>query len=472
MLLLWVLPLLAQNPTITWGAPIQHNARNLDNLRIVATEQNGSFYTTYTERNQATLERYSADGQRQWSVAIAPRTFDDKPATYRGVALLNGKLHLISSSSDETTTSVFAQHISTSGNYSTDIVTLATTPGPAEVYFKAMNSWLLTILHTSPTSTIVTLLNAQLRPQWVETVPMQPSVHDIHITEKGTAHILTRQQVTGLPESAYMMHRFEGRNGKFTEHSIGHSKQRPLQAVMATLTNGDMVVAGYTTPAMYVVSQRPEPTGTFYYRFPKGYLNKPVANFSPIDSQFLTDYKRFKPDHDRIQRLRNLNKTQLEAMAESRVALIAEIYTVDNNLNRPIHHTDDILIMAFNPDGSLYYTTSANKHQSAPLNEVWFGSFFGTGIQDTLKLFYLDFKYNYNERDEMSIANRRTVQKTPVVASIYPDGTQKVKPIQSSQTGRNQNFYLIPATAYRVTDREFIVTGSGKGYYKFGRLKL
>ena len=135
-----------------------------------------------------------------------------------------------------------------------------------------------------------------------------------------------------------------------------------------------------------------------------------------------------------------------------------------------MHHTDDIFIVTFNEDGSTRYTTSVNKHQAGPVNEVRLGSFFSTSVRDTLKIIYVDFEYNYNAQGKITKASQRTASKTPVIANIFPDGSKQVRPIQNTRTGRNQNLYLVPSTAYHLKNGEFIVAGSGSGYYKFGKV--
>lgn len=469
MLLLCSCPLPAQEPTITWGPKITHTSRNLNHLQVIGKGTGNTFYTCYTQGRQVTLERYNAQNQRTWMVAIAPRSPDGNPADFEDIVLLHQQVYLISSVREKYKKTVFAQQIDASGNYLPTIHQLATTVPDADVLLKTQNNRLLLVLQqqADPQHTSVYLYFGSLNPIWTQTLPVKGNISEVYISDTGTSFILTELPPTNSPESAFYVYRFEGRNGKSNTQAIGSTAHRPLQAKMAAF-NGDVVVAGITSPAPFVASLNPEPTGLFYYRFPRGRFRKHILNYSPIDSAFLHNYKLYKPDQDHSQRLRYLQLQYLLPLSNNRTALLGEVYTLADRQK----HFDDILITAFKPNGQPLYITSANKHQTEQINTAQLGSYIATTVQDTIKLLYLDFEYNYNERNEIIMASPRAVLKTPVVATIYPDSTQKVRPLRNTQTGRHQDFYLMPASAYKVSKDEFIVLGAGNGYYRFGRLKF
>lgn len=473
VLSLYLLPARAQEPTIDWGPEIPQNARKLNQLQVLGTGSNGSFYSFYTENRQITLEHYNQANQRTWTIAIAPQSPDGSRADVEGLILLNNQVYLISSVKEKYKKTVFAQPIDANGNYMPRIQLLATTTLDGQVYTKAKGSRLLLIIQqqAEPQQTTVSLFYGSLKLLWTQSLPVKGIISDTHIAENGTSFILTQLPSTNSPESAFYLYRFEGRNGRTSDQPIGSTAQRPLQAKMAA-SNGDIVLAGITSPAPFVASLKPELTGTFYYRFPKGSFRKYQIHYTPIDSLFLHNYKFHKPDSDHSQRLRYLELKHILPLASNRVVLLGEVYTLNGDPRTGRHHTDDVLAIAFASNGRPVYTTSANKHQSGQVNQVRLGSYLATTIQDSVKLIYLDFEYNYNEQDQIIMASPRAVLKTPVVVTIDPSGKQKVRPLHNSQTGRHQDFYLVPLSAYPVSKTEFIVLGSGKGYYKYGRLRF
>jgi len=470
-LLLYTWPLLAQEPTITWGPEIPHTGRNLNQLEVLGLGTSNSYYTRYTQGQQKTLERYNQDNQRIWAIAIAPQTNYGTLATYEDLIILNKQVHLISSTKEKYKKDIYLQQIDANGNYMPNISLLASTTPDAEVHAKTKEGRFLLVLQqqAEPQQTSVSLYFGSLTPLWVQTLPVKGEIKEMHISETGTAFILTQLPATNSPEAAFFLYRFEGRTGKSNMQPIGSTAQRPLQAKLAK-SGVDMVVAGITSPAPFVASLLPEPTGTFYYRFPKGRFRKFTLNYSPIDSTFLHDYKLYKPDQDHSQRLRYLQLKHLLPLNNNKMALLGEVYTLEGNQRAGTHHTDDILITTFTATGQPILTTSANKHQTRLANDVRLGSYIATTDQDTVKIIYLDFEYNYNEQNEIIMASPRAILKTPVLVTIAPDGKQKVRPLRNSQTGRHQNFYLVPLATYKITKTEFIVLGSGNGYYKFGRL--
>ncbi|NDK56256.1 hypothetical protein [Pontibacter fetidus] len=471
VLLLCTLPARAQEPTIAWGPEIPQNARNLNQLQIIGTGSHNSFYTLYSENKQLTLERYDQNRQRTWAVAIVPQGPDGSQAEFEELVLLNQQVYLISSVKVKYKKDIYVQQLDVNGNYIPAIHLLASTVPDAKVYAQAKEGRLLLVLQQQedPQQTSVASYIGSFKPRWTQTIPVKGEIEDMHLSETGTAFILTKLPATNSPEAAFYLYRFEGRNGRSSDQPIGSTAQRPLQAKMAAI-NGDVVVAGITSPAPFVASLLPEPTGIFYYRFPKGQFRRYQLHYSPLDSLFLHNYKFYKPDSDHSQRLRHLQLKQLLPMAGNRVVLLGEVYNLVGDPKTGSHHTDDILAIAFASNGRAIYTTSANKHQWGQANQVRLGSYLATTIQDSVKLLYLDFEYNYNEQDQISMASPRAVLKTPVVVTIDLSGKQKVRPLHHSQTGRHQDFYLVPRAAYQVSKTEFIVLGSGKGYYKFGRL--
>ncbi|MBC5775111.1 hypothetical protein H8S95_13620 [Pontibacter sp. KCTC 32443] len=473
ILLLSTTPLRAQEPTINWGPEIPHSFRNLNKMQVIGIGKNGSFYTRYTENHQITLELYNQENQKVWAVAIAPQSPDGTLAKFEALTMFNHQVYLISSVGDKYKKSVFGQPIDADGNYLPTIRLLATTTPDAEVYTRSEGGRLLLVLQqqAEPQQTSVALYFGSLTPLWTQSIPVKGEISEMHIAANGTSFILTKLPATNSPESAFYLYRFEGRNGKSSDKAIGSTANRPLQAKMSNY-NGDIVVAGVTSPAPFVASLQPEPTGTFFYRFPKGRFRKYTLNYAPIDSLFLHNYKFYKPDSDHSQRLRNLQLQHLMPLTNNRIVLLGEVYTLKGDQKTGTHHTDDILAVAFASNGRPVYTTSANKHQSGQANQVRLGSYLATTAQDTVKLIYLDFEYNYNEKDQIIMASPRAVLKTPVLVSILPDGAQKVKPLRNTRTGRHQKLYLCPLSAFPVSKKEFIVLGSGNGYYKYGRLKF
>lgn len=474
VLLLYTFPLLAQEPTIKWGPAIQHDARNLNQLQVLGIGPGNSLYTVYTENNLLTLERYDQQYQRTWAVAIAPLSPDGKRADTEALVLLNNQVYLISSVTEKYRKIIYAQQIDANGNYMPTIHELTTALPQTIVHTKAKGPRLLLVLQqqTEPQQTIVASYYGSFKSQWSVTLPIKGEITEMHMEDNGTTFILSKLPATNSPESAFYLYRFGGRNGRTSVQAIGSTAQRPLQAKMAA-TNGDLVIAGVTTPAPFVASLFPEPTGTFYYRFPKGRFRNYQLRYDPIDSLFLHNYKAYKPDGDHSQRLRRMQLQHLLPLTNNKMVLLGEVYAIDNNRPIPTHHTDDILVVAFDENGRAIYTTSANKHQSGSVRQVRLGSYIATTVQDSVKLLYLDFEYNYNEQNEIIMASPRAVLKEPVIVTIAPpNGKSTVKPLRNTHTGRHQQFYLIPTSAYKLNRSEFIVIGSGIRYYRIGRLRF
>lgn len=467
ILLLYHFPSFAQEPTISWGPEIQQNNRDLSQLHIIGTGTDNSFYTQYTENRQITLERYNQKNQRIWAVAIAPRSPDGSRAVFEQLAVLNHQVYLISSVTGKYKKDVFIQRIDGDGDYMPTIHLLATTTPDAKLYAATKNNWFILVLQqqTAPQQTEVLSYQGSFKPNWRESIPVKGNIRKVAISESGAVYLLTKQPATNSPEAAFYLYRFEGRNGNSSTLAIGSTAQRPLQAELEVL-NSDVVVAGITAPAPFVASLNPEPTGTFFYYFPKGRFRKYTLNFSLIDSTFLYNYKAHKPDNDHSQRLRYLHLQHLLPLAGKHTALLGEVYTS----GKKQHHFDDILVITFNADGRPVYTTTVNKHQTEPERGMPIGSYMATTAQDTIKLIYLDFENKYKGQNKPRKASTKAVQKTPVLVSILPDGTQNVEPLHNTQTSHDQGFYLRPSSAFRVSEKDYIVLGIGPAFYRFGRM--
>lgn len=469
VLVLCMCPALAQEPTITWGPEIPHNRRNLNQLKVIGTGSENSFYTRYTENRQITLERYNRNNQRVWSIAIAPLSPEGKRAVFEELVVLNHQVYLLSSVTENYSKTIYAQQIDAKGNYMPTIHILASTTPDATIHAQTRETRLLLILQqkAEPQQTDVMLYQGSFKPSWTADLHLKGLIKEMQISATGNIFVLSELPASNSPEAAFFLYRFEGRSGRNTIQPVGSTALRPLQAKMEIL-NEDLIVAGLTAPAPFVASLAPEPTGTFYYRFPKGRFRNYIHHYAPIDSLFLHDYKAYKPDKDHSQRLRYLQLQHLLLLNSNHTVLLGEVYTLDRNQ----HHTDDVLLFAFDQNGEALYTASANKHQTGDVNQVRLGSYIATTAQDTVKLIYLDFEYNYNEQNEIMIATSRAVLKTPVLAKVAPDGKITVRPLRHTQTGRHQDFYLVPSASYKLSNTDFIVLGSGKGYYKFGRLRF
>ncbi|WP_125185508.1 hypothetical protein [Botryobacter ruber] len=464
----------AQEPTLTWGPAINKEPRLLQHMHVVGTTTNQSFYAVYLEEGQATLERYNAHNQRMWATALLPKTPANQPATFYDVVLLHQKLYLLSTFRAKGTTTVFAQEIAPNGNYESNVQAVISTQGNGRLHIAVSDdkSLLLTALAEPDHNTITAkLLNAGLQPRWSQLVTGQSNIQQSLLQNNGTAYLLTIAPAAA--QNTFLLHRLAPQDGKPDQLPLAQEQIRPVQAKMASTTAQGLVVTGYYAPASEPAAQAPEPKGTFFYHFDTNPKHKPILAYTPFSPAFLSEYKRYKPETEKFQRLRNLQLRQVLPLASGGVILTGEVAYLDHQGGSRIFHNDDIVVVRLNNDGTPAYTTSANKLQNASHDSNMLSSYLATATGDTLHLLYLDFEYNYTAENSIIMAGPGAVNKEPVLITIPPAGRpQQVTPLHQSQTGRAAGFYLRPASGYRISNKEFIVLGVGREYYRYGRLKL
>ncbi len=441
-------------------------------MQVVAANSTG-FYASYVQDHQVTLQRYDQNAQLLWAIAVLPRTPQGQTSRFLGAVLLHNKLYVLSTFSSGGRTRVFAQHISETGNYNPQILVLGSSVYGSRVLFATEpNKATLLLVQTGETSgpASVTLLSKDLKPRWTEDLKTTGRIQEVLLKRDGSSFILTWDGATAPATAAFQLYRFSD-DGRLTNKALGHEQYRPLQARLLLTPGRDVVVAGYIVPATSVVTQNPEPKGTFYYRLPDGKMPDPVISFSLFDTDFILDYKRHKPDDDHSQRLRSLQLGPLIPAGKQGATLIGEVTFAQAAGGYVTQNHDDILMTSLSPAGTPTYITTINKEQHSPRNAIFQGSYFATAIGDTLHLLYLNFRYadTAENNEEESILPEEAV---PVHVTVAPDGSQQLRPLQYSVADSAASFYLRPPATFQVSEREYIVLGIGKGYYRYGRMRF
>ncbi|MBF9252794.1 hypothetical protein I2I11_05800 [Pontibacter sp. 172403-2] len=460
------LPAAAQQPAFTWGPAINYESGKLDHMQVAGVNGTG-FYTTYEEDYQVTLERYNNQNQRLWAVALLPKTPEGQTSRFLGAVLLHKKLYILSTFYGGGHTSVYAQRIHESGNYDPEIIPLvSSTYGNSVTLGVAPDKNALLLVQTDVTGgpATVTLFSHDLHSRWSRDFTPDGTVQEVAVQSDGTAFILTRAGATAASTAAFHLYRFGRENGELATIALGQGQYRPLQARLHLTPGQDVMVAGYFVRALSVVTQNPEPLGTFYYHLDSTTMQNPAGVYTLFDPAFLRNYKRYRADRNHNQRLRSLQLGPLVPTGENGLALLGEVTFAEAVSGSVSFNFEDIIITSLQPDGTPRYVTSINKEQHTTRDNSSLGSYFATAIGDTLQIVYLSFDNN----DTPAVAAK---QKMPVLVSITPDGRQQVSLLRYAGATGTQ-FYLRPATTFPVSEREFIVLGIGDGYYKYGRMRF
>jgi len=466
------LPAVAQQPAFIWGPAVNYEPRKLDHMHVVGINGTG-FYATYQEDYQVTLERYNNQNQRVWAVALLPKTPDGQTSRLLSTILLHNRLYVLSTFSDGGRTNVFAQRIHETGNYDSEIIPLLTNSYGSSVSIAASpdkNALLLVQTGETGGPATATLFSDELQPRWSRDFTPDGTLQEVALRRNGTAFILARAGATAASTAAYQIYRFDDEEGELSSMALGQGQYRPLQAKLLIMPNRDVVVAGYFVRASSVVTQNPEPLGTFYYRLDRGALSAPAGVYTLFDAAFLRKYKRSRADRNYSQRLRNLQLSSLVPTSENGLVLLGEVTSAEAVSGSVTFKFEDIIIASLRPDGTPRFFTSINKEQQS-LTDGSLCSYFSTSIADTLQLIYLDFKYNETATNKGATASAATVPIVPVLVSVAPDGNQQVAPLVNTPAGQRQ-FYLLPTATFPVSEHEFIVLGIGDGYYKYGRMQF
>jgi len=474
VLLLLSVPALAQPPDFSWGAPIKRDPMRLQHMHMVGVDSDG-FFTTFAQKGQVTLEHYDPQSQRLWTTALLPRTPAGEHARFHSVQMFQGRLYLISIHTENSQTQVYAQEIKHNGNYSPDITPLAKGKVGRHLHVTAAGrGTALNVVLCGDSRQAITsaLLNNKLHPRWQQTLTSEGQVQQVHVKSDGTTFLLTRSPAAAPATAAFYLHRLDAGTGIRQELPLGDAAFRPLQAQIAETATGDILVTGYMVPASSVASQKPEPVGTFYYRFAKGRLRKPTVAYTPFQADFIHAYKRAKPDYDYSQRLRHLQLNQVLPLADKGAILVGEVAYTEQLAHAPFFHNNDVIVIRLRHDGSTAYATSVNKTQGSHDSLAQLRSYFVTSLHDTLQLLYLDFAYKFSTEDKLLTANSKAITRTPVLVTVLPGGRQIRRLLSNTRASRQQPFYLRPSSVYPLSHREFIILGIGPGYYRYGQMRF
>ena len=470
VILIYATPVLSQEPQFSWGERLKRNFGQLEEMRIVGVDKDG-FFATYTVNDQITLEHYDPQHKRFWTTALLPKTPDGQKASFVKVKMLKDKLYMLSSSTGGGETQVYSQEISHSGNYVPEISVIAqAVEGDKIILESSANDAATAIMIANNNRQHLTLLTDELKTNWSTSIVTKGTAEELLVLPDGTVYLLVKASAAAPATQAFYLYQFNGQTGQNSELALGHTNYRPLKAKLAATPNGNVVVTGYMSPSNSVASQDPEPIGTFLYRIEKRNLHDRFEVFIPFSKKFISEYKRFKPDFDSSQRLRHLRLDRVIPLRDGGLYMLGEVCPNENRAGTFIYHNNDIIVVRLHKDGTQAFTTSINKLQSGTNKFNTIRSFFAEIIDNSLRLLYLDFEYNYKENDRIAMYSPRTTLKTPVMVTIASDGKQEAKPLHHTQTGREHGFYLRPSSAYKLSEKEYIVIGMGPEFYRYGRM--
>ena len=470
LLLLYSIPVISQEPRFTWGNKINRKFGQLENLEIIGVDKDG-FFSTYAVNTQITLEHYNLQNERFWTIALLPKTPEGHNATFHSVQMINGNLYMISSSTGDGETQVYAQEINHNGNYLPEIkILLQAEEGEKIIVATSPDDAAIAVLIDTDHSHTLTLLAQDLSKRWTYSISTKGTAEDLLVQPDGTTYLLVKSPAAAPSTTAYYLYKFNSQTGKSSELVLGHTLYRPIRARMVATPMGNVIIAGYVSPSNSVASHNPEPVGTFMYRVEKQNFQDRFAAYTPFSKKFLNNYKRFKPDYDNIQRLRNLHLDKIIPTADGGVFLLGEVCNTENRAGTFVYHNNDVLVVRLRRNGSEAFATSINKLQSGTNKQNTIRSYFAAVIEGALRILYLDFEYNYQAEDKIAMYSPRSTLKTPVMVTVNSDGTQKANPLHQTQTGRDNGFYLRPGSAFKVSNKEYIVIGMGPEFYRYGRM--
>ncbi|WP_299824072.1 hypothetical protein [uncultured Pontibacter sp.] len=472
LLLLYSTTVISQEPRFSWGEKIKRNFGQLENMKIVGVDEDG-FFTTYQVNKQITLEHYSPQNRRFWTTALLPKTPDGHDAAFESVKMINENLFMFSSTASEGITRVYVQKIHHNGNYEPTIAVLAQSPEEGNILLAtSANDAALAILITGPENHSLTLLTNELSRRWRRSVPAKGDVEDLLVQNDGTTYLLLQAPAAAPATTAYHLYKFERQTGNSSELVLGNINYRPLRAKLAATPDGHVLVTGFMSPSNSVASQNPEPVGTFLYRLEKHNLQSMLTSYTPFTKSFTTEYKRFKPDFDNSQRLRNLHLDKVIQDKDGSLYLLGEVCITENRAGTLVYHNNDIIITRLQQDGSMAFTISINKLQSGINKQNTIRSYFSAIVDDTLRLLYLNFEYNFKPDAHIALSGHTSTLKTPVIVNVHANGTYKATPLYRTLTGRDYGFYLRPGSAFKVTDKKYIVIGMGPEFYRYGQMSF
>ncbi|QCR23233.1 hypothetical protein [Pontibacter sp. SGAir0037] len=467
LLLLLAPSALAQEPVITWGPSIERDVAELQNLHIIGISGT-DFYTVHQADGQATLERYDATNQRLWATALLPRTADGQPAEFHDVLLLEGKLQLLSTHRKNGVTTVYAQEITSTGNYRPTIrsVTSARTNGTLSVSISDDKNDVLIVLTDRPQQKLTaSLFNASLSPRWTQTFSMSGVFRQSVVLTDGSSFILTESNDSAPITAAYHLYSLNARSGSIRDTPLGHQNYNFTQAMMAA-SGTDLVVAGLYASGAGTAEQQPEPSGNFFYRFSGDKNKRNLTSIIPFNQQFIRNYKSETNDFDRSKRLRNLELKEVETAGQGGTYVIGEVWFQENGNGQRLYNSHDLIITRLKEDGFLDYNTSIAKSQSGTSGNRFLYSFLSSLQSNNLFIVYQNMM-----RGEATAPKQGSLAQAATLTTILPDGTQQTTPLQQKPDSA-ESIQIRPAVSFPVSKREFIVLGSNSGSYRFGRLKF
>ncbi len=456
------LPGFAQTPVVTWGPSDERQFLELQNLHVAGTS-GSDFYTVHQAGGQATLERYNANNQRLWATALLPRTASGQTADFYDVLLLDGKLQLVSTHQASGVTTVYAQEITTSGNYRPAIrkVTSARTNGILSVAVSEDRNDVLVILTDRAKQTMTaSLFNAGLSPRWTQTFALKGAMAQATVLSDGTSFVLAQGNAAASPEEAFYLYRLSSRNGEPEETAIGH-QQNAITQVMMTANGADLLLAGFYASA----AARPEPAGTFFYRLSGNKNVRNISTYTPFDAQFIQNFKSAKTDFNRSRRLQSLQLKHVKPIAAGGVFVIGEVQYEEQENGSRLYHRDEITVTKIQADGTTAYTAGVNKRQNSQSGNNLLYAFLAATRNGDLHLFYQNFGSPAAETAATATAAKA------VMTRVTSGGNQETVPIQMKGSTDTPT-QLRPAVSYSISESEFIILGNSAGGFKYGRLKF
>ncbi|MEJ8801585.1 hypothetical protein [Pontibacter sp. H249] len=469
VILFYAIPVISQEPQFKWGEKLNRKFGQLDKLDIIGVDEDG-FYATYTVNEQITLEHYDPQHKRFWTTALLPHTPDGHKADFHSVQMIKSRLYLFSSSTGDGETQVYAQEISHNGNYHSQIKVVAQgVAGEKTIIETSEDDAAVAVLITGSNKSTVTLLTGSFSTNWSQHLTISGNAEELLVQPDGTVYLLAKAPAAAPATTAYYLYQFNKKNGTQSLLVLGHMDYRPLSAKLTATPDGNVVVAGYMSPSSSVASHHPEPVGTFIYRIEKHNMQNPFSAYTSFSRQFISDYKRFKPDNDNSQRLRNLHLDKVIPLSSGGLYLLGEVCVNEDRAGTMVYHNNDIILIKLRQNGTPVFATSINKLQNGTNKQNTIRSYFAAIVQDTLRVLYLNFEYN-KLQDNIAMFSHKYTLKTPVLVSILPDGKQNIKRLNQTQTGRDHGFYLRPCSAYELSNTEYIVIGMGPEFYRYGRM--
>lgn len=494
---------------------------------VLGSDESG-YYTLRREKKDIFLEHSNRQMQVDKSVALPDQKKGKEPIYFDACRMLSGELFLFSMIKDsrENSMELVVQKIDKQTlTPDAEMKTLSKTTMPSRRAFMqslAFGSFFSQI--TSPDGSLLLLKSSDMgkddngnaptdiryhfavygkgmEKQWEKDIklpflPDQFSVEQIKIDDDGNVFLIgieyqekaeariSRRE--GKPSYAYHLYRYSNKGTDVLEMPVKLKEKFITDMQAGNAPNGDIIIAGfYSDKGTFSVK------GAFYLSIDGKTHQEKIQSLSEFDSEFITQYfsekekKKQKKQEAKGEEpeLYSFRMDELLLRNDGGATMIAEQYytytvtytTTDANGRMTTHSTtyynyNDILVLSFNPDGSLNWKCKVPKRQTTASDGGYYSSYAYATIGDKIYFVFNDNPKNlFLKPGEKPYAFTGSKELAVVLVEVTGSGETSRELLFTIERG---DVILRPKVCVQTGEKEMFICSERTKIYQLARVEF